>query len=144
MSKLKCQTIFFWGRRNILKYSGIFQNILQYFGVLSGSIGLKCFSVLLCKNALISICVIQPKKISRESPKIRLSFRYSFMEAEWFLSILQNHRAKGLRRCKKQMSALPSILTPKLKQGMFFTRKISGIKCQIKFWKFWFLGGSNL
>ena len=26
--------------------------------------------------------VIQPKKISRESPKIGLSFRYSFMEAE--------------------------------------------------------------
>ena len=26
--------------------------------------------------------VIQPKKIPSQSPKIRLSFRYSFMEAE--------------------------------------------------------------
>ena len=67
--------------------------------------------------------VIQQKKISSQSPKIRLSFRYSFMEAEWFLPILQNRRAKGLRRCKKQVSANPSILTLKLKQGMFFHQK---------------------
>ena len=30
----------------------------------------------------MEVSIIQPKKFSRESPKIRLSFRYSFMEAE--------------------------------------------------------------
>ena len=44
--------------------------------------------------------VIQHKKISRESPKFRLSFRYSFIEAKWLLPILQNRRAKGLTRLK--------------------------------------------
>ena len=42
------------------------------------------------------------------------SLKYSFMKAEWFLPILQNCRAKGLRRCKKQVSANPSILAQKL------------------------------
>ena len=59
-------------------------------------------------TVILELCphssVIQQKKISRESPKIRLSFRYSFMEAEWFLPILQNHRAKGLRRLKNWVS----------------------------------------
>ena len=50
------------------------------------------------------ISVIQPKQFSRESPKIRLSSGYLFMEAEWFLPILQNCRAKGLRRLKNWVS----------------------------------------
>ena len=43
---LECSGIF-W---NILEYSGIFQIILEYFVILSGSVGLKGFSVLLCMN----------------------------------------------------------------------------------------------
>ena len=86
-----------------------------------------CFQEISMKHTrsywALCISVIQPKKFSRESPKIRLSFRYLFMEAEWFLPILQNRRARGLRRCKKQVSANPSILTQKFKQGMFFHQK---------------------
>ena len=80
------------------------------------------------------------KKFSSQSPKIRMSFWYSFMEAEWFLPILQNHRAKGLRRCKKLVSANPSILTQKLKQGMFFHQKNKwnqGVKSNFENFDFW-------
>ena len=48
--------------------------------------------------------VIEPKIISSQSLKIRLSFRYSFMKTECFLPILQNRRAKGLTRLKNWVS----------------------------------------
>ena len=54
--------------------------------------------------------------------------------------ILQNRRARGLRRCKKQVSANPSILTQKLKQGMFFHQKNKwnqGVKSNFENLNFW-------
>ena len=89
---------------------------------------------------IINLRVIQPKKFSSQAPKIRLPFRYSFMEAKWFLPILQNHRATGLRRCKKQVSANPSIFTLKLKRGMFFYQKNKwnwGVKSNFENSEFW-------
>ena len=51
-----------------------------------------------------------------------------------------NRRAKGLRRCKKQVSANPSIITLKLKQGMFFHLKNKwnkGVKSDFENFDFW-------
>ena len=48
--------------------------------------------------------VVQPKKFSDQSPKIRLSFRYWIWETVWFCPILGNRREWGLRRLKHKVS----------------------------------------
>ena len=71
--------------------------------------------LLQCRNAMCStaaqvtdlrllIRVIQPKRFSDQSTKIRLSFKYWIWETEWFCPILENWIERGLRRLKNKVA----------------------------------------